>query len=159
MKEVMLDEQYKDDFKLSGRKTIHRMYSVNKVDTQYEAIRRLGDVSNSVLDIGCGSGDLLIKLRLIGVRGRLKGIDKYPIVNLAAKSEKIKNLDIELEQIDIETQTEPNNWDVGVMVSILCLTREFRDVIKRYSNICKKIVLVDVGLGHIPGLIRLFHIR
>ena len=122
MQDVILDEQYKDDVKLSGRKNIHRQYSVNKVDTQYEAVLGIGDVSSSVLDIGCGTGDLLAKLRLIGFRGRLKGIDKYPIVNVAAKSEKIKNLDIELEQIDIENETEPNNWDVGVMVSILCLT-------------------------------------
>lgn len=152
MQDVILDEQYKDDVKLSGRKNIHRQYSVNKVDTQYEAIRRIGDVGNSVLDIGCGTGDLLAKLRLIGFRGRLKGIDKYPIVNVAAKSEKIKNLDIELEQIDIENETEPNNWDVGVMVSILCLTREFKDIIKRYSNICKKMVIVDVGSGAYPRL-------
>ena len=152
MQDVILDEQYKDDVKLSGRKNIHRLYSVNKVDTQYEAIRRIGDVSSSVLDIGCGTGDLLAKLRLIGFRGRLKGIDKYPIVNLAAKSEKIKNLNIELEQLDIEKETEPNNWDVGVMVSILCLTREFKDVIRRYSNICKKMVIVDVGSGAYPRL-------
>ena len=148
----MLNEQYKDDMKLSGRKKIHRMYSVNKVDTQYEAIRRLGDVGSSVLDIGCGSGDLLVKLRLIGFRGRLKGIDKYDIVTEAAKSAKVNNLDIELEQMDIAKQTEPNNWDVGAMVSILCQTREFMDVIKRYSNICKKMVIVDVGPGAYPRL-------
>jgi len=152
MQDVILDEQYKDDVKLTGRKNIHRLYSVNKVDTQYEAIRRIGDVGSSVLDIGCGSGDFLVKLRLIGFRGRLKGIDKYPIVNVAAKSEKIKNLNIELEQIDIENQTEPDNWDVGVMVSILCLTREFMDVIKRYSSVCKKMVIVDVGPGAYPRL-------
>lgn len=152
MQDVILDEQYKDDIKLSGRKNIHRLYSVSKVDTQYEAVRRIGDVGSSVLDIGCGTGDLLAKLRLIGFRGRLKGIDKYPIVNVAAKSEKIKNLDIELEQMDIENETEPNNWDVGVMVSILCLTREFKDVIKRYSNICNKMVIVDVGSGAYPRL-------
>lgn len=54
--------------------------------------------------------------------------------------------------MDIEKETEPNNWDVGVMVSILCLTREFRDVIKRYSGICKKMVIVDVGPGAYPRL-------
>ncbi len=152
MQDVILYEQYKDDAKLSGRKKIHREYSVNKVDTQYEAVRRIGDVGSSVLDIGCGTGDLLVKLRLIGFRGRLKGIDKYDIVNLAAKSAKVNNLDVELEQLDIEKETEPNNWDVGVMVSILCLTREFKDVIKRYSNICKKMVIVDVGSGAYPRL-------
>ena len=152
MQDIILDEQYKDDEKLSGRKKIHREYSVNKVDTQYEAIRRIGDVSNSVLDIGCGSGDLLVKLRLIGFRGRLKGIDKYDIVNVAAKSDKINNLDIELEQMDLEKQTEPNKWDVGVLVSILCFTREFKDVLRRYSNICKKMVIVDVGPGAYPRL-------
>lgn len=152
MEKVMLDEQYKDSVKLFGRKNIHRIYSVNTVDTQYEAIRRIGDISNSVLDIGCGAGDLLIKLRFLGYRGRLKGIDKYPIVNEVAKSAKIDNLDIELEQIDIEKETEPSDWDVGVMVSILCLTPGFKDVIKRYSAICKKIVLVDVGPGAYPRL-------
>ena len=108
---------------------------------------------SAALFLTSGAGqDLLAKLRLIGFRGRLKGIDKYPIVNVAAKSEKIKNLDIELEQMDIENETEPNNWDVGVMVSILCLTREFKDVIKRYSNICNKMVIVDVGSGAYPRL-------
>ena len=64
MIEVILDEQYEDESRLSVRKKIHRMHSVNsvnKVDTQYEAIRRLTDAT-SVLDIGCGSGDLLVKL-------------------------------------------------------------------------------------------------
>lgn len=152
MQDVILDEQYKDSIKLSGRKNIHRQYSKNKVDTQYEAVRRIGDISNSVLDIGCGTGDLLVKLRLIGFRGKLKGIDKYPIVNEAAKSPKIIDLKIELEQVDIEKETDPDKWDVGVMVSILCLTREFKDVIKRYSSICKKMVIVDVGSGAYPRL-------
>jgi SAM-dependent methyltransferase len=152
MQDVILDEQYEDDVKLTGRKNIHRRYSVNMVDTQYEAVRRIGDVGSSVLDIGCGTGDLLIKLRLIGFRGKLKGIDKYPIVNVADKAETIKNMDIELEQLDIETDTDPDNWDVGVMVSILCLTREFKDIIKRYASICKKMVIVDVGSGAYPRL-------
>lgn len=82
----------------------------------------------------------------------MKGIDKYDIVNEGVKYCKEHNLDIELEQIDIEKQTEPNNWDTGVMVSILCLAPEFRDIIKRYSNICKKIVIVDVGPGAYPRL-------
>lgn len=106
MVEPRLYEQYEDDTRLSGRKKIHRVYSVNKVDTQYEAIRRIGNAI-SVLDIGCGSGDLFVKLRLIGFRGRSKGIDKYNIVNVM--SSKMKEMNIELEQIDIAKQTEPNN--------------------------------------------------
>lgn len=151
MVEVKFYEQYIDGEKLSARKKLHRTYSVNNVDTQYEAIRRVGD-AGSVLDIGCGSGDLLVKLRLIGFRGRLKGIDKYNIVNEAAKSPKIRELDIELEQMDVAKQTDHNNWDVGVMVSILMAIPEFKDVIKRYSGICKKIVMVDVGPGAYPRL-------
>jgi len=146
-----LSEQYKDDEKLSTRKRIHRTYSVNKIDTQEEAIRRIGNAT-SVLDIGCGGGEVLLKLRSKGFKGRLKGIDKYDIFKKVAKFSKEKNLDIEFEQIDIAKQTESNNWDVGVMVSILVYVPEFRDVIKRYSKICKKIVMVDVGPEGYPRL-------
>lgn len=147
----MLYEQYKDAVKLCIRKRIHRTHSEGKIDTQYEAIRRIGG-ANSILDIGCGSGDLLVKLRAIGFRGRLKGIDKYDIINEGIESSKRNNLDIEFEQIDIEEQAESGNWDVGVMVSILCLTPGFRDVIKRYSKICKRMIIVDVGPGAYPRL-------
>lgn len=146
MTNVMLLEQYEDDKRLSKRKYFHKNYSINNVDTQYEAIRRVGNAS-SVLDIGCGSGDLLIKLRLIGYKGRLKGIDKYNIVNIGAIAIKEKGLDIEMEQIDVENQTDPNKWDVGVMVSILVLIPKFHDVIKRYSQICNRLIIVDVGSG------------
>lgn len=154
MVEVMLYEQYEDDKRLSIRKHFHKNYSTNNVDTQYEAIRRIGNAS-SVLDIGCGSGDLLVKLRLIGYKGKLKGIDKYNIVNVGAKAIQEKGMDIEMEQIDIETETDPNKWDVGVMVSILVLTPKYLDIIKRYSQICNRLIIVDVGSGAYPRLNRM----
>jgi SAM-dependent methyltransferase len=149
MAELDLSEQWKDDEPLSTRKKLHRMYSINKIDTQEEAICRIGNAT-SVLDIGCGTGELLVKLRSRGFKGRLKGIDKYEI--LTAKFSKENNLNIEFEQMDIAKQTESNNWDVGVMVSILVFVPEFRDVIKRYSKICKKIVMVDVGPEAYPRI-------
>lgn len=154
MTNVMLLEQYENDKRLSTRKQIHRNYSTNNVDTQYEAIRRIGNAS-SVLDIGCGSGDLLVKLRLIGYKGKLKGIDKYNIVNIGAKAIQEKGMGIEMEQVDIDNQTDPNKWDVGVMVSILVMTPKFLDVIKRYSHICNRLVIVDVGSGAYPRLNRM----
>lgn len=154
MTNVMLLEQYENDKRLSTRKYFHRNYSTKNVDTQYEAIRRIGNAS-SVLDIGCGSGDLLIKLRLIGYKGKLKGIDKYNIVNVGAKAIQERGMDIEMEQVDIDNQTDPNKWDVGVMVSILVMTPKFLDVIKRYSQICNRLVIVDVGSGAYPRLNRM----
>lgn len=154
MTNVMLLEQYEDDKRLSTRKYFHKNFSINNVDTQYEAIRRVGN-AKSVLDIGCGSGDLLVKLRLIGYKGKLKGIDKYNIVNVGAKAIQEKGMDIEMEQIDVENQTDPNKWDVGVMVSILVLTSKYLDIIKRYSRICNKLIIVDVGSGAYPRLNRM----
>jgi len=154
MTDVMLLEQYEDAKRLSIRKHCHNIYSISDVDTQYEVIRRIGNAS-SVLDIGCGSGDLLVKLRTIGYKGKLKGIDKYNIVNVGAKNIQEMGMDIEMEQIDIEKQIETNKWDVGAMVSILCLTPKFLDIIKRYSQICSRLIIVDVASGGYPRLNRL----
>jgi hypothetical protein len=154
MTNIMLLEQYEDDKRLSTRKHFHRNYSTKNVDTQYEAIRRIGNAS-SVINIGCGSGDFLIKLRLIGYKGKLKGIDKYNIVNVGAKAIQEKGMDIEMEQVDINNQTDPNKWDVGVMISILVMTPKYIDVIKRYSQICNRLVIVDVGSGAYPRLNRM----
>ena len=56
MTDVQLLEQYEDAKRLFVRKQCHIQDSIGEVDTQYEAIRRIGTAS-SVLDIGCGSGD------------------------------------------------------------------------------------------------------
>lgn len=154
MTDVKLLEQYEDAKRLFVRKHCHKIHSMSDVDTQYEVIRRIGNAS-SVLDIGCGSGDLLIKLRTIGYKGKLKGIDKYNIVNVGAKKIQELGMDIEMEQIDVENQTETNKWDVGTMVSILCLTPKFLDIIKLYSEICSRLIIVDVASGGYPRLNRL----
>ncbi|UCE38763.1 MAG: class I SAM-dependent methyltransferase [Thermoplasmata archaeon] len=154
MTDVRLLEQYEDDKRLLVRKFCHKHYSISDVDTQYEVIRRIGNAS-SVLDIGCGSGDLLVKLRTIGYKGKLKGIDKYNIVNVGARNIQELGMDIEMEQMDVENQTETNKWDVGTMVSILCLTPKFLDIIKRYSQICSRLIIVDVASGGFPRLNRL----
>ena len=154
MTDVQLLEQYEDAKRLFIRKACHKNYSISDVDTQYEVIRRIGN-ARSVLDIGCGSGDLLIKLRTMGYKGKLKGIDKYNIVNVGAKNIQELGMDIEMEQIDVENQTEINKWDVGTMVSILCLTLKFLDIIKRYSQICSSLIIVDVASGGFPRLNRL----
>ena len=154
MTDVILLEQYEDAKRLFIRKHCHLNHSISDVDTQYEVIRRIGN-ANSVLDIGCGSGDLLVKLRTIGYKGKLKGIDKYNIVNVGAKNIQEMGMDIEMEQIDVENQTETNKWDVGTMVSILCLTPKFLDIIKRHSQICSSLIIVDVASGGYPRLNRL----
>ena len=154
MTDVKLLEQYEDDKRLLVRKHCHKHHSISDVDTQYEVIRRIGNAS-SVLDIGCGSGDLLVKARTIGYKGKLKGIDKYNIVNVGAKNIQELGMDIEMEQMDVENQTETNKWDVGTMVSILCLTPKFLDIIKRYSQICSRLIIVDVASGGFPRLNRL----
>lgn len=154
MTDVKLLEQYEDAKRLFVRKHCHNIHSMSDVDTQYEVVHRIGNAS-SVLDIGCGSGDLLVKLRTIGYKGKLKGIDKYNIVNVGAKNIQELGMDIEMEQIDVENQTETNKWDVGTMVSILCLTPKFLDIIKRYSQICSRLIIVDVASGGYPRLNRL----
>lgn len=139
-----LSQQFADDSKLATRKKLHRIYSINNIDMQEEAFRRIGDAT-SVLDIGCGVGEVLINLRLGGFKGRLKGVDKYDILKKGVKLSEEYNLNIEFEQIDISKQADPSNWDVGIMVSILCFVPEYRDVIRNYSKVCKKIVMVDTG--------------
>lgn len=154
MTDIMLFEEYEDATRLFARKQYHRNHSINHWDTQYETIQRIGN-AGSVLDIGCGAGDLLVKLRTIGYLGKLKGIDKHNIVNVGRKNIQEMGMDIEMEQIDIEKQTETNKWDVGTMVSILCFTPKFPDIIKRYSKICSKLIIVDVASGGFPRLNRL----
>lgn len=144
-------EHYEDDRRLMIRKYLHKNFSTNNVDTQYEAISRIGN-AKSVLDIGCGSADLLIKLRTIGYRGKLKGIDNYNIIEVGRKYIQEKGLDIELERIDVANQIEQGNWDVGVMVSILCQTPDYINIIKQYSKICNKLIILDVASGAYPRL-------
>jgi len=151
---IDLYEQYKNRKKLSVRKKIHSMYSVNKIDI-FEVFRRICD-ANSILDIGCGGGDLLVKIRTSGFKGRLKGIDKYEIYKETAEFCKNHNLNIEFEQIDIARQTDPKKWDAGVMINVLCYIPEFRNVIERYSAICKKIIVVDAGPEAYPNFKRYY---
>jgi len=80
-------EQSSECVRLELRKHIHQTYSKNGYD-YYEIAYEYLDLNpyDDVLDIGCGMGEFIFKIRKKGHMGRLIGVDRSPDVVERARS-------------------------------------------------------------------------
>lgn len=86
---------YRNTTRLKSRKSLYTQYGYPETDIYREIFSAYKLNGNeTILDIGCGFGDLLIRLRNEGHRGKLYGVDiSEGMINEAKKNS--KDLDIE----------------------------------------------------------------
>lgn len=102
-----LAEQYATEENLRIRIETHRLYTVGPpLEPAVDAALALNG-TESLLDIGAGPGDFLIRLRYSGHRGSLAGIDNSPGMVAKAKS---SAPDIDFIQADAQRLPFPDNF-------------------------------------------------
>jgi len=89
---------------------------------------------NSLLDIGCGSGDFLLKLQKRYENSRFLGIDKSSQMVKVARDCGVDALNIEIEQLNIEFDIATATFD---MVNYLT-PQEFIDFFNKLKSVIKK---------------------
>ena len=103
---------------------VDRLFSENRLAAIYDACCTPGDVrgdfgfhlplvmaAHAVLDVGCGTGDMLRRARVAGHRGRLVGIDPAEgMLNQARKVPDVEWLKGEVTTVNFETE-----FDLAVM--------------------------------------------
>jgi ubiquinone/menaquinone biosynthesis C-methylase UbiE len=102
-KNQLRNKHYKDFSKLAFRKKYNSFYAP-KIDIAQEIIEKIKkSPAKTVLDVGCGNGDLLISLRKSGFTGKLFGIDiSEGLLEEAKKCNEAENLNIRFEVMDAE---------------------------------------------------------
>ena len=106
--------------------------------------------SVSVLDLGCGSGDLLAwlytKARSKGIDLKITGCDLSPVALKAARHRvKQKNIDAEFLQMDVLNAVLPTNQDV-VVCSLFLHHQQDGDAVKllqRMTDTAQHLVIVQ----------------
>ncbi|MBN1386100.1 methyltransferase domain-containing protein [Candidatus Woesearchaeota archaeon] len=100
-KEHIKNLKFRDDTLLKARKVFYRL-SKPFVDLDKEIISRIStEGSLKILDVGCGNGDLLIKLRNTGFSGEMKGIDfSEGIINNARDAGKGTGIDFRIGEAE-----------------------------------------------------------
>ncbi|MBI1970720.1 class I SAM-dependent methyltransferase [Candidatus Woesearchaeota archaeon] len=96
---------YQNDSALKKRKAFN-LSLTPKVDIHLEAMKRIIDKQNPVLDVGCGNADLLIRLAMSTISGKhgvLVGIDSSPgLIQIGAQEAKRKGMALQLLQGNAE---------------------------------------------------------
>jgi ubiquinone/menaquinone biosynthesis C-methylase UbiE len=73
---ALLRQEYSSSARLDVRRRTHELYTVEAVDFGQWTLERLAwQGSSAVLDIGCGPGDLLLRMARFAGRGRFVGLD------------------------------------------------------------------------------------
>lgn len=110
---------YQNDIQLKKRKRIYD-YVTPKIGAEEEIIKLI-NLNLSILDVGCGNGDLLIRMRKQGFLGRLIGIDiSKGILQPGIKQNEEKNLNIVFEIGNAEKLEFPdNNFEVIISKHVL----------------------------------------
>ena len=102
-KEILLNSQYKTDNNLLIRKRFNSFS--DRLTIPDETIIKYIMVNNpeSILDVGCGNGDLLIAFRKAGFKGKLVGVDlSAGMLSAGIRETEEKKLDIHFEVADAE---------------------------------------------------------
>lgn len=121
--------------------------------SRFEELLKIGDINNSsILDIGCGYGDLLTYLERVNITpSDYLGIDLSPkIINIAQQqhpSNKFLVFNI------LNQESEPSSWDYCLGSGIFALkiqnwSRHVLSVLRKLYIICREGVAVNFELGN-----------
>ena len=112
---VFTHSQYKTDENLVVRKN-YNSFLVPHFDLTEEVIKIIKKSNVSVLDTGCGNGDLLIRLRKSEFKGELKGIElSKGMLKSAIKQNKKEKLNIKFISGNVEDLPfENNSFDIVI---------------------------------------------
>ena len=117
---------YQDDIQLRKRKRIYN-YVRPRIDTEEEIIKLISP-NSSVLDVGCGNGDLLIRMRKQGFSNRLIGIDiSEGILQPGINQNKEEDLNIVFKVGNAEKLEFPDNaLDVIISKHVLYHVKDIK---------------------------------
>jgi len=110
---------YQNDVQLKKRKSIYD-YATPEIDAEEEIIKLINPDS-SILDVGCGNGDLLIRMRKQGFSGKLIGIDiSEGILQQGIKQSEEEKLNIVFKVEGAEKlEFSDNSFDVIISKHVL----------------------------------------
>lgn len=108
----------------------------------------------SVIDVGCGSGNLIASLREMGIQGRLAGTDVS-----ASACEYARKLvpDAHFFTLDINRESLPETYDIAVLSEVLEHLPDDVDVLRRLAPRVRYVIVsvpggpddkVDYHYGH-----------
>jgi len=120
-KSILVSGHYKTDEKLVLRKEYNKFFEP-KTDIVKDIIEFVFSVSpKNVLDVGCGNGDFLIKLRKAGFSGKLTGLEiSSGMLEGGIKQNSNENLGIDFIVGDAEKLPyEDNSFDVIIAKHML----------------------------------------
>ena len=146
MKEKIIDKEnlqsnaYIDSNNLSKRVALYE-YTVPRYSVTEEVVRTLKiEGSESILDVGCGDGKLLINLRIgAGHKGPLVGLDiSEGIVNEAAKNADSSNANIFFRKADVQSLPFPDeHFDVVTACHMIYHVQDVDKALKEMTRVLK----------------------
>jgi len=121
-----------------------------KQSVQFEALCQIGDLSNTtILDVGCGFGDLYDYLKFRGTKTRYFGVDINPQFIKIGKSIH-KGINLEVRDIQTKKFTKKFDWVLFSGISSAgCTYPYIEKMMKEMYRVCKK----GIALNFIGGVV------
>lgn len=98
----------------------------------------------SILDVGCGNGELLMDVRHLMPDAKLAGAD---ISDAVIESNRINFPDIGFSKIDLNKETLPARFDAVICMEVIEHCDDYRAAIKRLAAMTGKWLLITVPCG------------